>query len=491
MHWWVLLLIGFTTFANFVVYYVPNAAGRGQNSIQAWFHSKGISYTVADNDLLDTLYWAAAVITVFFSGIIVEYIGLRSAAVYNAIGMTVAMLFFNLGVSQTNLPLMLVSRVIFGFVGEIQIVVQYAFLVRWFGAGSWFPFVGVLIIQKLATTMTIFALPAVAATVGINIALWWVVYFCFVSMSVAGLLALADKLAVLRDIMPPVPMGRAEMLNVGCLGLLTLGCWFACLSFGGGFAVLFPLYSLLQNTFEVRFNLAHLVAGYYSGYSHIAFVGGAVIAALFVRIIGFPVKWLLVSMLGLLGVMLATASSQALSVVWVSVWFGIFGGFMWVGMFPMLSLMLPDYAALIYGVGIAFGSALTVADLSITAAILGSYRFPPCPPNYGNATNTTYVVNGTGAPHANHPVVHCSVGGLSSPAGYSAMLYLLSALLIVAIAVTIAFIVFDMSGDRKVSRMFFGDVSSKDEAPADENSEMLVRDNSLPPAENPNYGSTA
>lgn len=450
MRFWVILVVGLMAFSTLAMYEVPSSVGHSDTgSIRQHFAERGLAYTKADNRLLDNVYWAAAIGTVFPAGLIVERRGIASVGIWCGFGAAMANILFLIGVAARVFPLMVVARIFLGLCGPLLILTQFLYVVRWCGAASWMAFCLLLLVQRAATVSGYFVFTAISTSVNIYEAMWFGVFISFFSAAFCFIAGQMDELGTLYGYVRDQKLRRPDGMNLGGLGMFTVGCWLVVAAVGISMGVENSLFSMLRDAVENRFSLTAAAARLIALYAQIAFVGGALLVGAFLTQTGYPARWMATCIVILAVCIFTWSATVSISPTVISVFIGLSAGGIWIASVPMVPLLLLKFHALLYGIVFTVACLLTVADLSVSEALLSDYKHTPC----ANGTHNGTHHNATAAPNGTHAPSHvCPHGHLATTGGYAAVHVVLGIALVVALVFTVLLSYVDSDGDRVVER---------------------------------------
>jgi len=189
----VLLFVGLVTYGSYFAYDCVGAIP--EQLMKTWSVSQdGIGG-------LYSIYSLAAIITLLFSGILIDRIGARKASLLFSALVTIGAVVVAFA---PTIAVALAGRFIFGWGSESLVVAQNAILARWFkGKELAFSFGATLTISRLGTLFSFNTEALIAERLGASAALWAAALLCGLSLLANLVYALMDvraaRILVLKD----------------------------------------------------------------------------------------------------------------------------------------------------------------------------------------------------------------------------------------------------------------------------------------------------
>jgi len=135
---------------------------------------------------------------VLFGGVFIDRIGLRAGAILFCLLIAIGQVIVSLGVAiqnvQTAFLVMIAGRIVFSLGGESLSVAQNIFCSKWFkGKELALSFGATLSFSRIGSFANFIVSPALEASSGLVIAIWFGSLTCLISLAITGLASISDK----------------------------------------------------------------------------------------------------------------------------------------------------------------------------------------------------------------------------------------------------------------------------------------------------------
>ena len=385
--WRLLWILCFLPYGVVYFYDLPGAVGMGPlNSIQARFQENGLLYTQQMNQALYSTYRFPNIILALFASVIIgNKIGLRKSILGTAFITTVGSVIFYLGVYFTIYPLLVVGSAFVGIGGEVLLVAQNMYTMRWYkeGEGQMLAFSFTMTMSRgFGSCMNFFMSPMLASTIGVDFAVLIAVLSCVLSLLSAVYLAVCDRRESKEGgSLPKEELATEWPFQLNQLKKLGTKFWVLAAVVAFGYSSVWPFIGIAKSFLESKWGNNGLLAGTtVSLFPFFEVSGGMAFIAFFMEL-----KWGRFSIGTIIGglsfiavhvLLMLTTFSPSVLLILLGIPYSLLVSSVW----PAIPFAVEDHhhMALAYGVI----SSLQNTGLAVVPLILGTIldRYTPAIP---------------------------------------------------------------------------------------------------------------
>jgi len=339
--------------------------------------------------LLSSVYSYPNVILPLFGGLLVDYFGVRNAAVFFTGLVFLGSLLFSIGLWSKSIFLMIVARIIFGMGGESQCVTCLTLVSQWF-AGRELAFATAIIIAvaRLGSVAVFNTQPGLVANLGVIGASVSGTAVCVMSWMCSWIAFGLDKHAVRKDAargLRAAATGTDEVVR--CQDVFKFGGMYWCLTAScvSVFVAAFPFMQVISSKYlKDRFAFEESAADSIVSYINLVSALVSPLLGLFVDHFGRRPMLLVISASILcschIGFLLFPSCHQCHWILapycLMGVGLSVYGGVIW----PCIPLVVdPSTTGTAFGLTTAFqnlGMALSPTILTVLHSSTKSFTFP-------------------------------------------------------------------------------------------------------------------